>query len=505
MIDNDKNLIRGFLKAEGKIETQMGDITVKGEIGQGGNAIVFTGDFGKSEVAVKILAEEVGQNSTKYRRFLTEFKEIVQLAETRAVVPIYYYGHLSIDEKQFPYILMKKYPYTLKSWLITVKINNFDTLNPILNNLFKIVSVIHERNIVHRDLKPENILVATDGNMVLADFGISWFDPEFYERYAQTKKGDRMANFDFSAPEQFQKENTPHCTMDIFALGQIITWIITGSVARGDRTPLTANDSSYDVIEPIVKKMLSHSPEERFQTIEEVEKALIERLQERDGVDDELGRLNTNLRGFDELLRFSFPGKNGFVEAENQRRIDFVMNQLMAAKDNINLWWTQGGSNSQIQSNLSKFDDETWIMDDIEIQIDKLWALKHPSSYDKQCLLIKTKPMPRFGLYEEREGQIREIAAWFRDRYVTGAEYQDGVAEIDGESVILTRETEYRIRDLVPQYYFIGTEFHPIILWENESTVSNIYEKLLEKGELEEEDINALFRLKKHKISQLLS
>ena len=47
-----------------------------------------------------------------------------------------------------------------------------------------------------------------------------------------------MANFDFSAPEQFQKENTPHCTMDIFALGQIITWIITGSVARGDRNPL---------------------------------------------------------------------------------------------------------------------------------------------------------------------------------------------------------------------------------------------------------------------------
>ena len=87
----------------------------------------------------------MGQNSTKYRRFLTEFKEIVQLAETRAVVPIYYYGHLTIEGKQFPYILMKKYPYTLKSWLNTVEINNFDTLRPILYNLFKIVSVIHKK------------------------------------------------------------------------------------------------------------------------------------------------------------------------------------------------------------------------------------------------------------------------------------------------------------------------------------------------------------------------
>lgn len=184
----------------------MGDINVKGEIGEGGNAIVFNADFGKNEVAIKILAEEVGQNSTKYRRFLTEFKEIVQLAETRAVVPIYYYGHLTIEGKQFPYILMKKYPYTLKSWLNTVEINNFDTLRPILYNLFKIVSVIHKKNIVHRDLKPENILVATDGKMVLADFGISWFDPEFYERHAQTKKVTEWLILIFQHQNSFKKQ-----------------------------------------------------------------------------------------------------------------------------------------------------------------------------------------------------------------------------------------------------------------------------------------------------------
>ena len=53
-------------------------------------------------------------------------------------------------------------------------------------------------------------------------------------------------------------------------------------------------------------------------------------------------------------------------------------------------------------------------MDGIEIQIDKLWALKYPGSLDKQCLLIKTKPMLRFGIYEEREDDTMEEAAWFR-------------------------------------------------------------------------------------------
>ena len=41
MIDNNKKVIRSFLKTEGKLETPMGDINVKGEIGEGGNAIVL--------------------------------------------------------------------------------------------------------------------------------------------------------------------------------------------------------------------------------------------------------------------------------------------------------------------------------------------------------------------------------------------------------------------------------------------------------------------------------
>lgn len=65
------------------------------------------------------------------------------------------------------------------------------------------------------------------------------------------------------------------------------------------------------------------------------------------------------------------------------------------------------------------------------------------------------------------------------------------------------KQREHRIRHLLPQYYFIGTEFHPITLLENEPIVFNVYQKLLEDGELKEEDINVLFRLKKRRILQI--
>jgi serine/threonine protein kinase len=508
MIDANKKLIRDFLLKEKKIESPIGTINVKSVIGEGGNALVFCSDFGKNEVALKVLAEDVDSNSSKYKRFLTEFKEIVQLAETRAVVPIYFYGHLTIDEKKFPYILMKKYPYTLKSWIKEIEINNFNDLKPILKNLLDIVSVIHNHKIVHRDLKPENILVTENGEMVLADFGISWFDPNFYERLVHTKKGDRMANVNFSAPEQFSKENEPHYTMDIFSLGQIITWIITGSVARGNRTPLTTYDKSFSIIDPIVKKMLAESPEERPQTIEEVRVMLNNALRQQNEqlkLNKEIERVMNDLTKFNDVLLFCFPGKRGLIETDNQTKIDLVINQLNEIIDETNLWWTQGYSNCPIDKKMYKIDDETWVMDSKEIRIEKLWALKSGYSYDYQFLLIKTKAMPSFDIYADEPGFYAQEAAWFKDRYISRQEYDDGVAEIDGKSVWLEGNAELRIRNLQPQYYFIATNSHPILLMENDQVVSEVYNKLLKTDKLDEEDVNKLLRLKRHRISVMLS
>jgi serine/threonine protein kinase len=507
MVDTNKNLIRRHLRGKKQIDSLLGAIDIIEEIGEGGNAIVYNAKFGIKEIALKLLAEDVQSNSSKYKRFITEFKEIIQLTETQAVVPIYYYGHLSVEELQFPYILMKKYPYTLKKWTNQNQITTFNELKPVLSPLFRVVSVIHHRGIVHRDLKPENILVDKDDNMVLADFGISWFDPELYERHVHTKKDDRMANINFSAPEQFQKGSTPHPTMDIFALGQLITWLITGDVTRGDRIPLNSINESFGVIEPIVRKMLSRNPQDRPQSIEEVVSELKENINEKSKQNDrnkEISFVTKNLEIFNDVLRFCFPGKRRTFEITDNLKFDRLLTQLNEVSDKIQLWWTQGSSNMPIEK-FEKLNDKTWLIDYTEIQIEKIWVTKDNYSYDHQYIILKTKAMANFDVYDEQNAMYREEAAWFMDRYITREEYDDGVADINGESVWLEGKAELRVRNLQPQYYFIATNSHPILLDENDSIVSRIYEKLIEFDTLEDEDIKILGKLGRHRISIMLS
>lgn len=112
--------------------------------------------------------------------------------------------------------------------------------------------------------------------------------------------------------------------------------------------------------------------------------------------------------------------------------------------------------------------------------------------------------MPNFDIYEG-EASFREEAAWFLDRYITREEYDDGVTEINGETIWLEGRAELRVRNLQPQYYFITTSSHPIGLLENDSAVALVYRKLIQTDVLESEDIEQLTRLKKHRIAVMMS
>jgi len=97
---------------------------------------------------------------------------------------------------------------------------------------------LHSCGKVHRDLKPENVLLKSDGSAVLTDFGLSG---DKSKRITETDLLGRptfiAGTVIYMAPEQAKPKNrevTVLPTMDIFAFGAMMYYMISGKFPFGE-------------------------------------------------------------------------------------------------------------------------------------------------------------------------------------------------------------------------------------------------------------------------------
>jgi serine/threonine protein kinase len=136
--------------------------------------------------------------------------------------------------------------------------------------LCDILKYLHRQTpaVIHRDIKPQNIIVDENGKITLIDFGISRvFDGSAHED---------TVNFGtkyFAAPEQYGYAQTD-CRSDIFSLGVLLCWMLTGKVEVG-QAQRTVMDHR---LKTIVKKCTAFAPEGRYKNASQVRDALTGRM-----------------------------------------------------------------------------------------------------------------------------------------------------------------------------------------------------------------------------------
>lgn len=108
------------------------------------------------------------------------------------------------------------------------------------------VEAAHGWGFVHRDLKPQNILCEVHGEIVvpkITDFGlVRDHDGELLEPRT-TKSGQLMGTPGYMAPEQVENARDVDQRADIFALGAILYYVVTGVepfITEDDRVKLRA-------------------------------------------------------------------------------------------------------------------------------------------------------------------------------------------------------------------------------------------------------------------------
>lgn len=150
-----------------------------------------------------------------------------------------------------------------------------DELISCFSQITHAVQKLHNNGIIHRDLKPQNILIDEENRLNISNFGIAYYNNELYELTGNTEKCERLANFDFSAPEQRNSNSEPTNATDIYAIGQIMYWLIYGYTHKGThRKPITEkySGSRMDILDNIIDKCICNDPKDRYQSIEEIYK-----------------------------------------------------------------------------------------------------------------------------------------------------------------------------------------------------------------------------------------
>ena len=141
----------------------------------------------------------------------------------------------------------------------------------------------HSQGIVHRDLKPENVMIDTHGNVKIMDFGIA--------RSMETltlSTGGLVGTPAYMAPEQAAGKTVDH-RADIYAMGLMLYEMFTGSqvfhaenavavalkhISEAPKPPREIEPSISPSLERTILKCLEKNPDQRFQSIAELESDL---------------------------------------------------------------------------------------------------------------------------------------------------------------------------------------------------------------------------------------
>jgi serine/threonine protein kinase len=246
---------------------------IRSEIGRGAMGVVYRAYDPKldREVALKVVAEHLAQDSDFRSRFIQEARSAARV-EHPSVVAVYETGE--VDE--VPFLAMR----LIRGRELSEIIAECGRLTPgealrILRPIAEGLDAAHTVGIVHRDVKPANILVPDDGSgAVLVDFGIG----RVMQGTRATQTGSWLGTVDYVAPEQIRGSDVDG-RADQYALGCVLFEMLAGEppfrrqdtiqslFAHANEVPpvITLGDtSSSDRINKALEEVLSKDPADRF-------------------------------------------------------------------------------------------------------------------------------------------------------------------------------------------------------------------------------------------------
>jgi len=252
--------------------------TIYSKIGNGGMGVVYLardrrlGRF----VAIKRLNSQAQSIPSLRQRFLHEARAVATLSHVH-IVHIYALG----EDEDGPFIVMEYVagpdetdvkneacagglvqpnpPLTLDQYVSRHGQLSADEAVDLLLKIGRAVAYAHASGVIHRDLKPSNVLLDKSNEPKIVDFGLARLMRK--EESKLTVPGEKLLSLGYGAPEQESDASLSDERADVYGLGALLYFAITGQNPRYFReqdVPVPLRD--------VVVKALATDREQRWQS-----------------------------------------------------------------------------------------------------------------------------------------------------------------------------------------------------------------------------------------------
>jgi serine/threonine protein kinase len=195
-------------------------------------SLLGTGSYGyvykvrESRPLSRILALKVlrlDQTNAKVRtNFLQEARRIAMMQHPN-ILPVYNFGQL---ENGQPYIVMEYAPQTILDLFTNThgerRLAFAEELLPYVRQAADTLQYVHNAKLVHQDVKPANLLIGRNGQLLLADFGTTYY----LGNETHASLGEVTGTAAYMPTEQWQ--GNPRRDTDQYALAICCYELLTG-------------------------------------------------------------------------------------------------------------------------------------------------------------------------------------------------------------------------------------------------------------------------------------
>ncbi len=266
------------------------DYAICGKIGDGGMGIVYLARDRRlgRYVAIKRLNERALADPILRSRFLHEARAVAALNHAY-IVHIYALGEDALG----PYIVMEYVSgpvstevvqpeapdqpppknVTLEQFINRTGPMNAEDAVTMLLKIARTIVYAHSCGVIHRDLKPANILLDPSEEPKLVDFGLARITPRNGGQREEelTVPGEKLISLGYSAPELEQDASTSDGRADIYSLGAILYFLLTG------RNPRYYREQDVPTfLREVLRRSLETVREQRYRTAQDFVHALSE-------------------------------------------------------------------------------------------------------------------------------------------------------------------------------------------------------------------------------------